>query len=780
WLAWTVDAQGKDGNGIQLRNMGNGSVQVLDSAQAEYKSLSWTKEGDGLAALKGVEHEDFEDPLYSLLGFKGFDQATPSQAEFDPSQYEGFPAGMTLSPNRRPAWSEDLKYMLFGIHEVEKKEEKEEKEEKGEKEMGQKDDQEAEPGDQSIQARPAGKKTRPGDKKPEPGDQSIEGRPAVDKDRRAAGKGPGGKKEEPVKPDLVIWHWQDERIQSQQQVQERRDQDFSYLAAYHLDDQRFVRLADDSLREVSAEPKHSWAVGTDRSPYQRMGTLDGRRYVDLYAVDIDSGERRLAVEKARWSFGSSPDGKRLLFYEDGHFHVYEMETGRRINLTENVPTSFVDAEDDHNVDRPPVRPHGWSSDSAWVLLSDNWDVWKVPVGEGKAVNLTVNGKKDSIRYQRRYRLDPDEEGTDLSKPVYLRTYGEWTKKGGIARIKDGNPGAEMLLWEDATFPALIKAREAEAFVLSRGTFADYPDFHSADQDLQTLGRLSEANPQQDEFRWSAGSRLIDYTGAKGDRLQAALHLPAGYEPGKRYPTIVYIYERVSRRLNQYSSPSANGFNKSVYTSQGYAVLEPDIAYQVNDPGMSAVWCVLPALQAAIESGVVDGEKVGIHGHSWGGYQTSFLITQSKAFRAAVAGAPLTNMISMYSSIYWNTGSANQPIFESSQGRFTGGYWEVPEAYTRNSPVYFADQVETPLIILHNDKDGAVDWNQGIEYFNTLRRLEKPVVMLQYKGENHGLRKPANRKDYTLRMKAFFDHHLKGSPAPDWLKEGIPHLELEEH
>ena len=218
----------------------------------------------------------------------------------------------------------------------------------------------------------------------------------------------------------------------------------------------------------------------------------------------------------------------------------------------------------------------------------------------------------------------------------------------------------------------------------------------------------------------------------------------------------------------------------MYTSKGYAVLEPDITYTLNDPGMSAVWCVLPALDAAIATGVVDPERVGLHGHSWGGYQTSFIITQTNRFRAAAAGAPLTNMISMYSSIYWNTGGANQAIFESSQGRFQGGYWDNIEAYTRNSPVYYATRVTTPLLLLHNDQDGAVDWNQGIEYFNTLRRLNKEVVMLQYEGENHGLRKDANRKDYFVRMQEFFDHHLLDADAPQWLKEGIDHLDLEDH
>ncbi|MGD2217963.1 MAG: prolyl oligopeptidase family serine peptidase, partial [Gemmatimonadales bacterium] len=482
----------------------------------------------------------------------------------------------------------------------------------------------------------------------------------------------------------------------------------------------------------------------------------------------------------RWTFGLAPDGSHLLYYRDGHFHTYEMAAGRHYTISQEVPTSFINTENDRPVVDPPIYPIGWTSDSRAVLLYDNWDIWKVAAHGDRGVNLTVNGKADGIRYRRRFRLDPDEEGIDLSEAVYLAPYGEWTKKGGVGRINRGRPGVEMLMGDDAGYGSLMKAEDAETYLYTRETYEDYPNYYVTDASFTRPRQITDANPQQSEFTWTAGSVLLDYESEHGDRLQAALHLPADYEEGKSYPTIVYIYERMSQTLNRYTTPSASGFNKSVYTSNGYAVLMPDITYRVDDPGMSAVWCVLPALEAAIETGVVDPERVGLMGHSWGGYQTAFLITQTDAFAAALAGAPLTNMISMYSSIYWNTGSANQPIFESSQGRFSGGYWEVPEAYMRNSPVYFAENVTTPLLLLHNDEDGAVDWNQGIEYFNTLRRLEKPVVMLQYVGENHGVRKPANRKDYTVRMREFFDHHLKGEPAPDWWTEGVPHLEMEEH
>jgi dipeptidyl aminopeptidase/acylaminoacyl peptidase len=303
----------------------------------------------------------------------------------------------------------------------------------------------------------------------------------------------------------------------------------------------------------------------------------------------------------------------------------------------------------------------------------------------------------------------------------------------------------------------------------------------ANADLRGGRQITDANPQQIEFAWSSGAKLIKYVSDKGDTLQGALYLPANYEPGKKYPLLVTIYEKRSQLLNTYVTPSETSTpNRSIYTSRGYAVLDPDIVYRVNDPGMSAVWCVLPAVRAAIATGMIDSSHVGLWGHSWGGYQTAFLVTQTNMFHAAVAGAPLTDMVSMYSSIYWNTGGTNQGIFESSQGRFKGNFIQNYDAYIRNSPAFHADKVTTPLIILHNDKDGAVDFNQGITYFNTLRQLGKDVILLEYVGENHGLQRPINQKDYAVRMREWFDYQLKGAAPADWILNGVPRLKMEEH
>ena len=734
-LALLIDAQGLAGNGIQLRDMASGTVVPLDSDKATYKSLTWSEKGEALAALKGKEDKAYEDKLWSLVAYSGFqDPKGPVKTVYDPAGDKAFPESMTISPNRAPEWTESFDAVLFGIHEAKKKKDAEKK---------------TEPAEGTAKgAAPA-----PPSKQDDVDDEDI--------------------------PDLVIWHGRDSRLQSMQQVQEQRDKNFSYLAIYRVKEKKFLRLADDDVREVVPAPKSRYAVGLDRSEYELDSNLDGRQFQDIYVIDLKTGARTPALKKVRYYFGPLFDGGHFLTYEDGHFYTYDMATGKYVNITRDVPASFVDEDNDQNVVKPPDPPVGSTRDGLNVLLSDGWDIWSVPVsGTGKAVNLTGNGAKESIRY-RRLRLDPEEKAVDLGQPQYFAAYGEWTKKAGIARLEKGKTAPVMLLWDDAGFGGLAKARKAEVYVYTRDTYKDYPDYYVTDALLRDGRKITEANPQQKDFLWSSGQMLLDYTSAKGKKLQAALFLPANYEKGRRYPTIVYYYEKMSQTLNRYSMPSANGFNKSVYTSNGYAVLMPDITYEVNDPGMSAVWCVLPAIDAAVAAGVVDRSRVGLHGHSWGGYQTAFLITQAD-FAAAVAGAPLTNMISMYSSIYFNSGSANQPIFESSQGRFKGGYWDNLEAYQRNSPVYYAARVNTPLIILHNDKDGAVNWNQGIEYYNTLRRLKKPVVMLQYVGENHGLQKPANRKDYTVRMKEFFDHHLMGKPAPAWYTDGIPYLKLKDH
>jgi dipeptidyl aminopeptidase/acylaminoacyl peptidase len=740
-LALAIDAQDKAGNGLQLRDMTTGAVTVLDSSDASYERISWSDKGDALAVLRGTEDRAFRDKFYAVVGVTGLGSAAPKTVIFDPKMDSSVPKGMSVSPNRDPLWTDDLEALLFGLYEPRHKDGMDETAADG---------ADAAPGAADPGANANGANT-----------------PANDD-----------------KVDLVLWHYKDPRLQTQQEVQEARDRAYNYVAQYRVQSKKFIRLADDAMRNVTLNPRQSkWGFGSDDREYELMGSLDGRRHEDIFAIDLTTGARKLAVPHVRYFSGPSPDGSKLLYYEGGDYHVYSLATGQDKNITQGLPVSFVDVEDDHNNVKPPVSAIGWTSDNRTVLLTDAWDVWQVSSEGAPAVNLTANGRKDAIRYQRRFALEPRDErdnGIDLSKPQYFSAYGEWTKKAGIARLEPGKPGAKMLTWADASFPQLMKAAKADTFVFSQGTALEPADYYMADASLASPSRLTDQRPQVARFTWTSGVQLVNYTSEKGDKLQAALFLPANYEKGKSYPTVVNFYEKMSQTANQFVNPSANGFNRSVYTSAGYAVFVPDITYRVNDPGMSAVWCMVPAVKAAIATGIVDPKKIGITGHSWGGYQTAFLITQTDLFAAAVAGAPLTDMVSMYSLVYKNSGGWNGAIFESSQGRFKGGFWDNWDAYYRNSPVFFAKNVKTPLMILHNDKDGAVDFTQGIEYFNTLRRMQKPVIMLEYIGENHSLAKPVNQRDYTVRMKEYFDHYLMGAPAPEWMVNGVPRLKMDEH
>jgi acetyl esterase/lipase len=738
FLALTIDAADKLGNGLELRTMDTGTVVALDSGKASYERLAWTEKGDALAVLKSLEDKRYKDKLYGVLGFSGFPTSKIEKTVYDPSSDKSFPEGMGISPNRTPGWTESLDAILFGIREPKK-----------------------------ADAKPGDKPEDKADAKPE-----------------AAAPPAAAADDADEKPDLVIWHYKDPRLQSQQIVQEEMDKNFSYLSIYRVKEKKFLRLADDTVRSVMPAPKEKFAIGNDVRDYELQANLDGRRYADVYVINLQTGERKLALKKARNMGQPSTDGTKFYYYDDGHYFAYDMASGQSVNLTKAVPVSFIDTEDDHNVVKPPVPALGWTKDGDAVVLSDGWDLWKVPVTGAGAVNLTVNGRKDAVRYRRLLRLDPDEKGIDLSVPRYVDMFGEFTKKGGVGRLDPAKPGVQQLLWDDAAF-AIQKAKKADVYLYTKATPSSPADAYVTDSTLKPGRKITAIDEQVKKFAWSSGAEIIDYTvtlgkGGPTRKLQGSLYLPANYEKGKTYPLLVYIYEKLTQGHNQFATPTANGFNKSVYTSNGYAVLMPDIVYRLNDPGMSAVWCLTAAVKAAIATGVVDPKRVGLQGHSWGGYQTAFTVTQTDLFAAAVAGAPLTNMVSMYSLIYKNTGGTNQAIFESSQGRFYGGYWDNWEAYVRNSPVNFAKNVKTPLVILHNDKDGAVDFTQGVEYFNTLRRLGKPVVMLEYPGENHGLAKPANQQDYTVRMKEFFDHHLMGKPAPDWWVKGVPRLQMDDH
>jgi dipeptidyl aminopeptidase/acylaminoacyl peptidase len=586
-----------------------------------------------------------------------------------------------------------------------------------------------------------------------------------------------GPADEKVIADL--WHYKDDYIQPMQKVRAEQEKNRSYRAVYHLKEKKFVQLADDTMRELSPANDGRWALGQDDREYRILvGYSDDANSSDVYLVNTIDGSRKLLFKKQRGGTSWSPNGKYALFYDGKNWNTVSIPDGKVINLTANLGVNFYNEEHDSPSTPGSYGSAGWTSDDKYVLIYDKYDIWQIaPDGSG-AKNLTDGvGRREKTQF-RYVRLDPQERGIDAAKPMLLRAENDWTLDSGFYRDKVNGGMPEKLLMAAKAFNNPAKAKDADVYLLSASTFSEYPDLLVSNANFNDLKKVSDLGKQKEPFIWGT-SELVRFKNSDGVPLSGMLVKPENFDPNKKYPLMVYIYERLSDGLHRFVNPApGQNVNPTYYASNGYLVLMPDIVYTIGHPGQSAIKCVLPAIQAVVDKGYVNENAIGIQGHSWGGYQIAYMITQTTRFKAAAAGAPVANMTSAYSGIRWGTGLPRQFQYEHTQSRIGANLWEAPMLYLENSPVFRADRVQTPLLMLHNDNDDAVPWYQGIEYFLALRRLGKEVYMFNYNGEPHGLRRRQNLKDYAMRLQQFFDYELKGAAKPAWMEKGIPYLERE--
>jgi dipeptidyl aminopeptidase/acylaminoacyl peptidase len=376
--------------------------------------------------------------------------------------------------------------------------------------------------------------------------------------------------------------------------------------------------------------------------------------------------------------------------------------------------------------------------------------------------------------------DDEERGIDVKKPLTLRAESEVTRQTGFYRTQLGsNVAPKQLIWGDRAYRFVARARDAEIALVTASRFDTFPELQTTDLSFSKTTPISNVGEQMAQFKWGT-SELMSFKNAKGVPLQAGLYKPADFDPKKKYPLMVYIYERLSQNVHNFVNPApSNGVNTSLYVSNGYVILQPDIAYTIGYPGKSALDAVLPAIDTLVKQGYIDEKAIGIQGHSWGGYQIAWMVTKTNRFRAAEAGAPVGNMTSAYSGIRWGSGLPRQFQYEKTQSRIGKPLQAATNLYIENSPIFHIKSVKTPLLILANDADDAVPWYQGIEFFLALRRYEKEAYLFNYNGQLHNLRRRADQKDFALRMHQYFDHFLKGAPAPDWMTKGIPFNERED-
>ncbi len=576
-----------------------------------------------------------------------------------------------------------------------------------------------------------------------------------------------------------LWSWNDDYIQPMQKVRANVEHARSYRAAYDVTTAKFLQLADRSMYELAPSEDGAYAIGVDDRAYRRMEEYD-THYEDAYLVDTATGEKKLVAKKQLGRITWSPDGKHAIYFNGKDWIALTIPEGQTIDLTSKLGVSFGREEYDAPSLPPSYGLAGWTKDGRYVLINDRFDIWRIKPDGSSATNLTAGlGRKDHLifRLVRYEHDDPADRWIDPSKPLLLRAENEDTRDSGFYRTTiDANGVPTKLVMAAKNFALPIKARDADVYVTAASTFREFPDLLITDGTFREFRKVSNANPQLANLDWGT-AELIHFKSDDGTPLQGILYKPDNFDPKKKYPMLVYIYERLTQGLNNFIEPRpSHNINVSYYVSNGYLVLEPDIAYKIGYPGQSAINCILPAIQEVVDRGFVNEKAIGIQGHSWGGYQIAYMITRTNRFRAAAAGAPVADMISAYDGIRWGPGIPRQFQYEHSQSRIGGDIWEYPLRFIENSPIFAADRVNTPLLMIHNDADDAVPWYQGIEYYLALRRLNKPVYLFTYNGEPHGLRRRPNQKDYTMRLQQFFDYYLKGAPKPDWMEHGIPYLD----
>ena len=726
-LAYTVDASMRDANGLFVIDLRDGRSHVLDNDALAYARLSWSDDGNGLAVLKGKEVEKMRERDNRLLAFSALratlDDPEMAPATLDPARVEAFPKGFVVSDRAPLIWSEDGRRVFLGI-------------------MPQK--------------------------------------PAPDTARRRSTDSI---------PDVDVWRTQDERIQSVQMIRAEADRNFSFTQAFEVSAARFIPLADSTMRELELSPDGRWAVGRDNRSYlsdYQPATAD------LYRVNTANGERTLMMKAqltGAHTPGISPDGRHYLYWKDNRFHAYNLDAGTTRPLADG---HFVNEEYDYPGPRPSYGVAGYTSDGRTVIVQQRYDLWLVPLDGGPATSLTKGiGTEREVRF-RHLRIEPIDSAAprrartgdeiDLSKPVTLSAYGESTKKAGYYRLEDGE--LKELVYDDAIFSTPVRAAHADRFLFTRQTFTEFPDLRIAGADLRNAKTITAVNPQQSEYTW--GRRvLFDYILRDGVKLQGVLSLPEDYEPGEKRPMLVSFYEKNSQNLHRYAMPSfltGMGSLPVEALSRGYITMLADVHFRTGSSHSDMLEAVEAATRKVIEMGYADPERIGVHGHSYGGEGAAFIGTRSRLFAAVGMGAGVTDLYSDFSQSWgWSyqvsggSGANGSGYYLYGQGRWGKSPWDDPELYRSESALANAPNATAPFLIMHGTADPTVAFSEGMNFYNALRYNGKNAVMLAYPGEGHGLRGLANRRDLTIRYFQFFDHHLKGEPAPKWMTDGVPFL-----
>lgn len=571
---------------------------------------------------------------------------------------------------------------------------------------------------------------------------------------------------------LQTWHHLDRQIKTVATIEHKKKSFDRYLAVVNVSSKRITPLASREVKRLIGVYHEVAFVGIDDTPYQSLRTHQGY-YFDAYRVDVRSGKKQLIAKKIQnaRSIKVSDGGRYISYVKNDQLFVFDSKRVRHKNLSAGLGVSFVDEDND----RPePARAYGvagWISGSDNFIAYDKFDMWRFDASSGKGYKLSAGLGREAHRQFRIVNTDNKQHFFDKKQQLLVRSFHVNDKSSGFYNLSLAQDELTPRIEGDKRYRFVAKAKDSDVMLYSQESYRQYPDLWLSDMAISKTHKITDLGKQTQGLAWGH-SELIDWVNTDGKLTQGRLIKPDNYQEGKQYPVLVYFYENYSDRLHHFSAMKVNHRpNLPFYASNGYVILLPDIHQIIGAPGPAMVKSIVPGVQKLINMGIAKPDAIGLHGHSWGGYGTAFAVTQTDLFAAAVAGAPVSNMTSAYSGIRLKSGRARQFQYETGQSRLGASLWDKRQRYIDNSPLFFLDKVNTPLLIQFGDADDAVPFSQGVELFLGLRRLQKPAVMLQYEGEPHHLKQYPNKLDYSIKMKQYFDHYLQGKPAPDWLVAG---------